>query len=144
MGTSNKCEVPKCLIYLRVPGIDARFSPKAIIRSLDLTWSVHRQPNERTFTLLERDRARRDDESHRLVQHQEYWDAGTNRSGKAFTPLQERTPYLDTLAASAAAGLPHKLPGHSSVSFCRRTGFNRAKTKEPRDESSDIPKTFQG
>lgn len=147
-GQSNKCRGTRvfdlfesCRDYRYV-----RFSPRTIIRSIrpPIVGSVHRQSNKRTFALLDRDRARRDDESHRLVQHQEYWDAGTNRPGKAFTPLQERTPYLDTLAASATAGLPRKLPGHSSILFCRRTGSNRAKTKEPRDESSDIPKIFQG
>lgn len=114
---------------------DAWSIDRSTCRSLNLTWSAHRQPNERTFT-LDRDRARRDVESHRSVRHQEDWDAGTSQPGKAFTSFRERTPYLDT--SSAVAVLPRNLPGHSSVSFCGRTGSER---RLGRNESSDIPKT---
>ena len=107
----------------------------------NLTWSPYRQLNERIFALLNRDRAQRDDESYRSVLHQEYWDAGTNQPGKAFTSLQEQTPYLDTLAASAIVGLPHNYPATHSF---RGIGCEQIKKKRNRETSHRIfPKHFK-
>lgn len=74
-------------------------------RSLNLISPIYRY----LFKFLDHDRARGDDESHRLVQHQEHWNTGTKQLRKAFTPLREWTPYLDTFSHrrfTSSIGLP--------------------------------------
>lgn len=134
--------------------MNTRLLPKAMIRPTTSDRSINLSiveldliispPAKRTYLhpFWSRPRARRR-RSHRSVRHQEYWDAGTNQPGKAFTPFRE----LPTLTPWLRRQSPfyHNLLGHSPVSFRGRTGSDRAETKgEPGDKSSEIPKTFQG